>query len=461
MHADRSRNPFRRPGRAAELRLRTFVLLRFGLLFWSATYLVFMVMSGHTYVRSVAFVFSLALALWLVLGAIFSDGEAIPLPPTPLLVTLAAWSGWSAASLLWSIHPAFSAAELGTEVGWGLCTMFIFFIAARSGPAFRSLVLAALGVGTVLCILAIVAAMKEGIADLDTALSRAHGGVGAFSTYLVLAVPLLPLMLAPRPTGFGMRLPAIAFVGILFALMLTAARITENRMFWVALAAGFVVAALLAAWRWRARLRRTPWRWVAVLALLLAILATLFVDAVGTRARNNLAPSASVAQALADDPRIALWQHTFWRIGERPWLGFGYGKSILREELRGELGDPLLAHAHNVFVSQWLQTGVIGLTILVALLLTLTRQYWRFLRVSDPTLAMLGFVGITLLATFLVKNLTDDFLVRPNSKEFWALNAMLMGWGVRRARAIGATPISTTLRVGPVGASAPSWRSQR
>lgn len=438
----------RQPGRAAEWRANTFALLRFSLLAWASVYLVFVVMSGHTYIRSVAFTLALALAVWLVLGAILSDGEPIPQPPRPLLIALAAWSGWSAASLLWSIHPAFSAAELGTEVGWGLCTVFIFYVAARSGLALRTLVLAAVGIAMVLCVLAIAVAYRDSITDLDRALSRAHGGAGAFSTYLVLVAPLLVLLLAPRPTGFGTRWPVLAGVAIAFALMLMAARITENRMFWVALGAGFVVTASLAAWRWRARLRRAPWRWLAVLALLLAILTVLFVDAVGHRARTDFAPNASVARTFTDDPRIALWQHTFRRIGERPWLGFGYGKSILREELRGELGDPMLAHAHNMFVSQWLQTGAIGVLTLVSLLVALSWQYWRFLRVNDATLAMLGLVGLGLLASFLVKNLTDDFLVRPNSKEFWAFNAMLIGWGIRRGRAIGATPISNTLRAG-------------
>jgi len=438
----------RRPGRAAEWRASTFTLLRFSLLAWASVYLVFIVISGHTYVRSVAFTLALSLAIWLVLGAIFSDGEPVPQPPRSLLVALAAWSGWSAASLLWSIQPAFSAAELGTEVGWGLCTGLIFYVAARSALALRTLALTAVGAAAVLCILAIAVAFGNGITDLDRALSRAHGGAGAFSTYLVLVAPLLLLLLAPRPTGFGTRWPVLASVTIVFALMLMAARITENRMFWVALAAGFVVTALLAAWRWRARLRRAPWRWLAVLALLLAILTALFVDAVGHRARTDFAPNASVARTFTDDPRIALWQHTFRRIAERPWLGFGYGKSILREELRGELGDPMLAHAHNIFVSQWLQTGAIGVVALIGLLAALGWQYGRYLRFNDATLAMLGLVGLAMLASFLVKNLTDDFLVRPNSKEFWAFNAMLVGWGLRRGRAIGATPISTRLRVG-------------
>ncbi|MEO6565847.1 MAG: O-antigen ligase family protein [Casimicrobiaceae bacterium] len=446
MPIDPRHSLLRRPGRAAEWRANTFALLRFGLLAWAAVYFVFIVISGHTYVRSVAFTLALTLAICLVLGAIYSDGEPVPPPPWSLPMALVAWSGWSATSLLWSIDPAFSAAELGTEVGWGLCTVLIFYVAARSGLALRTLVLTAVATAAVLSILAIAVAFGDGITDLDRALSRAHGGAGAFSTYLVLVAPLLVLLLAPRPTGFGTRWPVLALVMIVFALMLMAARITENRMFWVALAAGFVLAALMAAWRWRARLRRTPWRWLAVLALLLAILTALFVDAVEHRARSDFAPNASVAQTFTDDPRIALWQHTFRRIGERPWLGFGYGKSILREELRGELGDPLLAHAHNLFISQWLQTGAIGVLTLIGLLAVLGFQYWRFLRVNDATLALLGLVGLAMLASFIVKNLTDDFLVRPNSKEFWAINAMLVGWGLRRGRAIGATPISTRLR---------------
>ena len=448
MPLDPRRSPLRSPGRAAQWRASTFVFLRFCLLFWATCYLVLIVMSGHTYVRSVAFTLALILALWLLLGAIFSDGEPIPIPPASLLVTLAAWSGWSATSLLWSIHPAFSAAELGTEIGWGLCTILIFYIASRSGLALRTLVLAALGAGTVLSVTAIYAAIGDSGTGLDSVLSRHHGGGGAFSTYLVLALPLLLLLLVPRPTGFGARPPVLLALGIAFVLMLMAARATENRMVWVALAAGFVAAAALAAWRWRGRLRRAPWRWMAVLALLLAILTALFIDAVGHRARSDFAPNTSVTQTFTDDPRLALWQHTFRRIGERPWLGFGYGKSILREELRGELGDPLLAHAHNIFVSQWLQTGAIGVLTLLTLLGTIAWQYWRFLRADDATLATLGLVGLALLVSFLVKNLTDDFLVRPNSKEFWAFNAMLIGWGIRRGRAIVAMPISTDTRVG-------------
>jgi hypothetical protein len=136
-----------------------------------------------------------------------------------------------------------------------------------------------------------------------------------------------------------------------------------------------------------------------------------------------------------DDPRFVLWQHTFERIGERPWTGFGFGKSIPRTELQNELGDPMLAHAHNLFVSQWLQTGAIGVAALAALLIALAWRYGTFMREADGTLAAIGLVGLVVLVMFVIKNLTDDFMIRPTSKEFWALNALLIGYGIRRARA--------------------------
>jgi len=428
-----------RAARGAGLRARIFALLWFSLLFWACGYLALVTISGHTYLRSIAFGLASILALWLILGALFSGGERIPVPNWYLWGALAAWSGWSVASLGWSLHPAYTRAELGTEIGWGIATATIFYVAARSGASFRTLTVAAVACAGFLSALAVVAAIATGTFDPEHAMIRSHGGAGAFSTYLVLAMPLLPMLLAPKPVGFGSGpWPLSITVGV-FALLLVGARLTENRMIWVALATGFLVAAVLAAWRWRARLIRAPKRWGGVLLALLVLLGALFVDAAVQRARINFKPDTPVAQSFADDPRFVLWQHTFERIRERPWTGFGFGKAILAEELRDELHDPMLAHAHNLFVSQWLQTGAIGVATLVAVLAALTWCYWTFLRASDGTLAAIGLAGLVMLVTFVVKNLTDDFMIRPTSKEFWALNAFLIGYGVRRAQIARAT----------------------
>lgn len=425
------------PTRGALVRARIFSLIQFSLVSWACIYFTLVAVTGFTYVRSFAFGFALVFAIWLILGAIFSDGEAIPVPDAYLWIPIAGWAGWSAASYFWSVHPAYSRAEIGTEIGWGLATATIYYVGARAGVAFRAISTTAVVAGAFLSILAIHAVLTGAGADPEKMLVRTHGGVGAFSTYLVLVLPLLPLLLAPRPMGYGAGPLAVALVAVMFVLLLVAARVTENRMIWVAFAVGFIASATLAAWRWRVRLARAPLRWATVLLCLLLVAGALFVDAAVQRAKMDHRPDASVARAIADDPRFVLWQHTFERIRERPWTGFGFGKSILRTELQGELGDPMLAHAHNLFVSQWLQTGAIGVVTLLAMLLALAWRYGAFLRAADGTLAAIGLVGLVMLATFVVKNLTDDFMIRPTSKEFWALNALLVGYGIRRAQAAG------------------------
>ncbi|HTQ01125.1 MAG TPA: O-antigen ligase family protein [Casimicrobiaceae bacterium] len=425
-------SPLRSPQGAAT-RARVFRLIRFSLLSWACVYFALIAITGLTYVRSMAFGLALLFALWLIAGALWSDGEPIPIPNAYLWTPMAAWAGWSVASYFWSLHPAYSRLEIGTEIGWGLATATIFYVAARSGFAFRAICTTAVASGALLALFAIYLVLANAGADPEKMLVPTHGGVGAYSTFLVLLLPMLPLLLAPRPMGYGSGATAVALLGATFVLLLVAARVTENRMIWPAFAIGFIASAALASWRWRGRLVRAPKRWTAALLVLLVLVGVLFVDAAMQRARTDHRPDASIAQAIADDPRIALWQHTFERIRERPWLGFGFGKSILRTELQGELGDPMLAHAHNLFVSQWLQTGAIGVAALLAMLLGMTWRYAQFLRAPDGALAAIGLTGIVVLVTFVVKNLTDDFMMRPTSKEFWAINALLIGYGLRRA----------------------------
>jgi O-antigen ligase len=426
---------FLRGSAGAGSRARIFRLLQFSLLVWASVYLVLVAMTGHTYLRSVAFGIALIFAVWLTLGSWLSDAEPVPAPDGYLLAAILAWAGWSAASVLWSVHPEYSLAELGTEVVWGLATIMIFYVAVRTARAYRVLLTTAIAICALLAVLAAFELLGPDAVETDRALVRSHGGVGAYSTYLVLVIPLLPLLLLPPPSGYGSRVRVIVPVVALLGLLLFAARLTENRMVWIALAAAALLAAVLCSWRWRARLERSPWRWTAILVALLLIFTALFIDAAEERARTDFAPGAPVARTLAEDPRFVLWTHTFERIRERPWLGYGFGKSILREELRSTLNNPMLAHAHNLFVSQWAQTGAIGVITLLGLLAAIAWRYLSFARSADGTLAALGICGLTLLAAFLVKNMTDDFLVRPTSKEFWAINAMLIGHGIRRVRA--------------------------
>jgi O-antigen ligase len=207
----------------------------------------------------------------------------------------------------------------------------------------------------------------------------------------------------------------------MLSLLLVSARLTDNRVVWIALAVVYATASALAAWRWQASLVRAPLRWLSPLFALMIVLGVVFADVTRERAQLDFPPQTSVTQTLTEDPRLPLWDRTAQLVRERPWTGFGFGRAIVAEQLKGTLGNPMLWHAHNLFVGQILQTGTIGLALFLVLLVALCARFIRYLRHNDDALAVVGVIGLALLAGFVAKNMTDDFLFRSNAKELGLL----------------------------------------
>jgi O-antigen ligase len=244
---------------------------------------------------------------------------------------------------------------------------------------------------------------------------------------------LLLTLIAPAPVGLRQRGPALLLGAALLVLMVGTARLTENRMVWIALAVVFATAAATSAVRWPQTFMRSPWRWLAPVAALMVVLGFAFAGAARERAVADFPPHTSVEATIKADPRIRLWHQLVERIGDRVWQGYGFGRRIQAEEIATDLADLQLTHAHNLFVSQWLQTGAIGLGLFVAMLGAIGATFVRYVRARDDVLAFVGVVGLSLMAGFVVKNLTDDFLFRSNAKEFWAMIAILLGLGAHLA----------------------------
>lgn len=417
---------------------------------FAAAYLALLPTNHGTFLKSVAFGGTLYCALALLVLLAYQRqrrpletlrAAAIPFPGWPLLVTGGAWIVWSLGSYGWSVKPLYTAGELRREVVESGLVFAAFFIATRDSSTLRLLAGAALASFAGLAVLALA------LASSSTGWNAGiwHHGVGPWSTYIVLVAPLLFALIAPAPIGTGQRQRALVAGVVLLALMLATARLTDNRMVWLALAATFGTAALTAALRWPKTFTQSSWRWLAPVAALLVVLGLAFADTVKEKAQTHFPPQTTVEDTIKRDPRLHLWNLTVAKIRERTWLGYGFGRGILGEELQGELHDPTLTHAHNVFVSQWLQTGAIGFGLFVALLVTLLATFTRYVRGRDDTLAFVGLTGLALMAGFVVKNLTDDFLFRSNAKEFWVLSAMLVGYGARLARR-DRTPLRTPLR---------------
>ncbi len=214
-------------------------------------------------------------------------------------------------------------------------------------------------------------------------------------------------------------------------LLFAAAWATGNRAVWAALAAQLVVLMALANAVPGNGERRRNFRRVAIAALLVAG-AAFFVSIKDRGAM--LDPAATMAAGLANDVRPQIWAVAWPAFLEAPWLGHGFGREILETRFAvikpATPNHPPVEHAHNLFIDMALELGVVGLAALLAVLGALAAEYRRYL--LDSRIAPLGILGLALLAGFVAKNLTDDFLHRHNALVFWALNGMLLGLGRSR-----------------------------
>jgi hypothetical protein len=406
---------------------------------FTAVYLFLLPTNHGTYLRSIAFGGTLLFAAcalgWSLRERRLRPDARIPLPPWSLTLTVGAWFAWSAASYFWSVKPHYTAGQLSREVAENVLAIVAFYIASTDVVILRRYVATALASFAIMSSLAIGYSLTA--AGWDPALK--HNGVGPYSTYVVLTAPLLFALLAPAPVGLARRGRALALCAVLLALLVASARLTDNRMVWVALAAVFAVAAISSAARWPRTFLRAPWRWLAPLAALLVVLGFAFADAARERAESVFPPHTSVEATIKADPRIRLWNQLSERIGDRVWQGYGFGRRIQAEEIANDMADLQLTHAHNLFVSQWLQTGAVGLVLFAAMLGAIAATFVRYVRARDDVLAFLGIVGLAALTGFVVKNITDDFLFRSNAKEFWALVAILVGLGTRLSARVPRT----------------------
>ena len=397
---------------------------RNALIVGASAYLLLLPTGALSFWRSLAFASSALLALTVVVLA-RSSGQPVPSLGKAIPAAIGAWALWSAASVAWSVDPTFSLQEAKGDIAWGLVTMAIFYVAATSRDGFRVLSAALLAGLAFWTALAVGLALSASGWDLRPF----HRGEGAFATYLVTVAPFLALLLWPPPVGHETGTRSLAMLIALSALVLLVARMSDNRILWMAFAASLLIIAGCTRARAAAMLK------AAVIAALVAIFAGLFVDASQQRAEQFPLPEKSVSESLAADPRLAIWKHARERIRERPWHGYGYGLHILGREIGADTGDARIRHPHNVFVSQWLQTGAIGTALFAIMLGSVAWRFVRFVRSGDSDVARIGAIGLAVVAAFVIRNLTDDFFIRANGKILFAACAMLLGAGVVHSRA--------------------------
>ena len=148
------------------------------------------------------------------------------------------------------------------------------------------------------------------------------------------------------------------------------------------------------------------WRKVSVLAVVGVPLAFLFWELIPS-SRSFSAIAARMQTSHADIARL-----TFWRVGlqifrDHPWHGVGIGnyKTVFTQYFQGSFdGQSVWGSAHDLYIHQAAERGLVGLAALFAVLWTMTKRSWDRARASGSAANLWA---LSACAAFLVMNLTE------------------------------------------------------
>jgi O-antigen ligase len=154
---------------------------------------------------------------------------------------------------------------------------------------------------------------------------------------------------------------------------------------------------------------------------------------------------------------MALWRHSLREIAKHPFTGIGLGRhsfSLAYPEFRAT-HQPLLWHAHNMFLDIGLQLGLQGLLALLAIMTVLVTTLWpRAALTSGDDVRIFGAAVAVMVVGFCVRNLADDFFVKDSALLFWLLAGLALGAGCwRKESAKGGAAASLPGRGRPGGAA--------
>lgn len=323
------------------------------------------------------------------------------------------WAAWGLVSLTWSVRRDYSAYQLLHELLPGVLAFYCAYALVRSPARWRCFVTTIVLSASLYAICGVAAALAPASAAAYLLTDTGYG-----STTLVLALPFFVIALR-RPHVSALERSALS---IALLLLLAAAYYSANRVFWVAAAA----LLLLSLFFTRSASDRafSPGRLLLAL-LAMALLGYLLVSISMLR---GIVPNGAydIGKVLAEDVRWGIWQQALDLVARAPWLGYGYGRTILDDVLYIRQGL-LVAHAHNVWLNQAISLGLPGLALFIVFTTGFALAFWRGARRQSGLLREAGLAGLLVCVVFFAKNLTDDFFIRHSGQLFLALCGAALG----------------------------------
>jgi O-antigen ligase len=246
------------------------------------------------------------------------------------------------------------------------------------------------------------------------------GIVGGAAMLAVITPDVLSGTPLGGPLGYANANGAFFVQAAIAALMLAAAaRTTAVKLLGFASAAAFAVVPfaaksvtsavlllVLPAFAMSVRFFGTRVAVAGCAALFMAALGTTFVLAASYDARDRSRLVHRFVDASIDERRVVLWHEALVMMGERPGVGVGLsGFQVLSPTARS---DPDARWAHNSFLQQGAETGIVGLVLLTLLFL------WGFASLVAPgKLDALGVLGAVALAAIGIHACVDYILHFP------------------------------------------------
>ncbi|MFN0301895.1 MAG: O-antigen ligase family protein [Burkholderiales bacterium] len=349
--------------------------------------------------------------------------RALAPPRIPCKLAIGLWALIAAVSLIGAVDPAYSLGEIKNEIVYTTIAFVAFFAVTRQEADLKWLLLALFSGAVILCAGAIESRWQLGAWQERRTF---YGGSGAFAGYAAAVLPMLFLYAACTPER---RRRAV--IVALFALLAVTTFLSLQRIVWAAFALqGLIAVALLV----RGGLLRLSWmRLIGAGCIIIALTIGIFLAVQAERFKGD-----EVGE-VTRDTRLKYWPSVVQKIAEHPFVGAGFGRGIMNKADRDltPANNPMLWHAHNVFLNYGYQMGVPGMLVFAWLVFCLLREYWRLSQAPDDKLKLLGMAGIMLIAGVMLRNQASDEFLRDASILFWALNGALLGFGHRRMAQLG------------------------
>lgn len=303
----------------------------------------------------------IVLVMWLGWIVLQSHGPGLRIPKTSLALCLTLFWLWLALSLTWSLAPNISVINFWW-VGSLALVFWLYTLTPDRDALWSHAAAILLVIGLVLALMGVYQVLV--LEQHARSVFETRNTHAAFLN--LVALPASAYFLQTIADKTVPRHYSVILGTVLFALFLSIF-LTASRGATLSLA---ISAGLLAA----LTLRSVPRR---ALVLLLGLLAVAFL--VSKIAHGEL--SERLPQLVQDSPRLIIWESSWNLLQASPWQGIGLGLFYLAyPPYRNPADNTGGFFAHNDYLQIWIETGLPGLLLLLAVLVAASWLFMRALR---------------------------------------------------------------------------------